>query len=103
MTPFKVKNKDLKEQMEATLSKQNKNINDLEQYTRINSVTMYGLHDKSRFETALETALLVTSIVKNKLCLDVSVSFQEHETHRDPCQKEIQGFDYSHTLGFDTL
>ena len=44
---------------------------------------IYGLQDKNRFEAAEETALLVTSLVKNKLSLDVSVA----------------GIDIAHRLG----
>ena len=59
------KNRELREivdQKEATLTKQSKNINDIEQYTRRSSIRMYGLQDENIFESANETALLVTSL-----------------------------------------
>ena len=53
------KNRELREivdQKKATLTKQSKNINDIEQYTRRSSIRMYWLQDENIFESAKETA-----------------------------------------------
>lgn len=45
-------------------------MNELEQYTRANSIRIYGLEDRNKNETAEETSLTVIKFLKNKLEMD---------------------------------
>lgn len=48
-------------------------MNELEQYTRANSIRIYGLEDRNKNETAEETSLTVIKFLKNKLEMDFKV------------------------------
>lgn len=71
------KNQELREsldQRETVLKKQDKDINDLEQYTRSNSIRIYGMRDDDRTESAEATASAVVKLIQNKLGLNIQVS-----------------------------
>lgn len=64
------KNKDLKDRMEereSVISRQNVEINELEQYTRRNSIRIYGMNDENRFESVHETTKNVSDLLKNNV------------------------------------
>lgn len=69
------RNKELKElvdQKEAHLKKHEKYLNDLEQYTRLNSVRIYGVNDTDKAETSTKTITTVVKVFKNKLDLNIA-------------------------------
>ena len=70
-------NNDLREavkQREMTHKSHEKELNEIEQYTRRNSVRIYGVADSERFEASSRTAELVASMINSKLELPVSTS-----------------------------
>ena len=70
-------NKDLREavkQREISHKSHEKELNELEQYTRRDSVRIYGVADSERFEASSRTAELVASMMNSKLELPVSTS-----------------------------
>lgn len=72
---LKNQNKQLKEYIDdrnARVSTHDKDINNLEQYSRRNSIRIYGLHDEDKEESSTKTMDLVINMVKNKLELPIS-------------------------------
>ena len=70
-------NKKLKEQIkerEKVLQVKSKEINNLEQYTRRNSVRIYGIDDRNPRESVQETAEKVLNMCRDKLEMDFSVA-----------------------------
>ena len=81
---LKALNKDLKDtikQREVKMNYHGKELNILEQFTRRNSLRIYGMHDQNKFETTEQTSELVCSMFKNKL--DVTVQMGDIDiSHR---------------------
>lgn len=74
---LKTDNKDMKEvltQRETKLRVNEKEINDLEQYTRRNSVRIYGINDQNRTESSRESGEAVIKMLKNKLDMPINLS-----------------------------
>jgi len=74
---IKKDNEKMKEQLterEIKLKFQAADINNLEQYTRRNSVRIYGVNDPEKKETSAETAKQVVKLVKDKLEVDITVA-----------------------------
>ena len=74
---IKKENENIRKQLkdrETRLQTHTDEINNLEQYTRRNSVRIYGIDDKSPRETALETANQVIKLANNKLSLKITTS-----------------------------
>ena len=74
---LKALNKDLKDtikQREVKMNYHGKELNILEQFTRRNSLRIYGMHDQNKFETTEQTSELVSSMSKNKLDVTVHMS-----------------------------
>lgn len=71
---LKKENSDLKEslqQREIKLKAHEHDINDLEQYTRMNSVRIYGVDDRDRYESSSKTAEVVINLINTKLELSL--------------------------------
>ena len=70
-------NKALRQQLEERefkLRVQSDEINNLEQYTRRNSVRIYGINDRNPKESPIETARTVVQLVNDKLHLSISTA-----------------------------
>ncbi|XP_045215208.2 uncharacterized protein LOC123565406 [Mercenaria mercenaria] len=70
-------NKRMREQLqesEIKLTVQSEQINNLEQYTRRNTVRLYGLEDQNKDETSMETAKRVAKLVNEKLNVKISTA-----------------------------
>lgn len=78
------RNKELKDQIEQKnihLKKHDSELNDIEQYTRRNSIRIYGINDSDRNESSPKTIESVVSLVNNKL--EVSITARDVDTaHR---------------------
>lgn len=74
---LRAENMKIREQLkerEIKLTSQAEQLNNLEQYTRRNSVRIYGITDNSQMETYTETAKVVVKLISNKLQIPVSLS-----------------------------
>lgn len=64
---------DLFNQRDDVLKQQDNRLNNLEQYSRRNSVRIYGIDDRNPKETSHETSEIVANILKSKLNVDVDI------------------------------
>ena len=62
------------EEREMVLKVQSQELNNLEQYTRRNSVRIYGVDDRDKKETCIEPARKVVKLAKDKLELDITTA-----------------------------
>lgn len=78
------RNKELKElvdQKQQNINRHSRELNDLQQYTRRNSIRIYGIEDTIRSEQSRQTIDTVIRIIKNKL--DINLSHRDIDTaHR---------------------
>jgi len=76
-TEIKKENERMREQLderEVKLKVQGEEINSLEQYTRKNTVRIYGIDDRKKAESYIESAMKVVKLVKDKLEIDISTA-----------------------------
>ena len=72
LTTYNLELKELVNQKDASLKKHDNSLNELEQYTRRNSVRIYGVSDQDKNETSNKTITAVIKLINNKLDLNIS-------------------------------